>query len=800
MNNSINLEYRSSIYPCSLANILNLANQFSVARQNIKELPLGDLITYVDGLEFNLPGGLSQGKPLCEELQWQILHLAYSQKELGQINVNPIFNFRSLSPAEFVVLYQILQTYDQQKAGEAVFQETLNTMQAYLQDKCLYNADRSTQFLQALLTAPKESDLTSLIQICKNCLPKESEERTSMINLPIEVLTPILHLVNSSKFITAGSAIKGVCQFWGSIITNFPLNSLLHTLHQGQFPRRLSVPFTAYAKNLQEKYKMERFLQGSNPHCWIESLMKNDLSPDQIDYLLNNLWLTPFSVQALKKIENQSVEIKEIVENLTAKNIEFYIPKDHLKRFLKEERFFFTKTFIPKTVILESLRLGMVKFKHISENCLTTDTCLAAIAQDEKNRTGLSEDEKTETMGLNAVEQEDSNFITEDKTTEEFYLTAVKQNGQIIHNIPEAKITEEMWLAAVTQNGWMLQHVPTDKITEEMYWAAVKQNGNALQFVPPEKRTEEMCWAAIRQASLALQYVPEDKVTDEMRLTAIRQVGAALQFVPEDERTDEMCWAAVTLDGTALQHVPKEKKTEELCLIAVTLDGTALQFVPTEKRTKALCLTAITQNGDALRCIPANERTDEMHIAAVTQNGKILYDIPKNKRTKAVCLAAVTQDGSTLKFLLEDEKTDEICWAAVKQDGYALLHVPPDKIKEEMYLVAVTTYGLALEKVPEDKITEEMCLAAVTQNGRALKFVPKAKRTKKIYLAAVTQDGFALELIPEDQRTKAICLAAVTQTRYAFKDVPDNKRTDSIYLAIINNINLTLSKPKSNLR
>ena len=730
----------SSNYPSS-----SLNDQFLQAQEKIRELPFGDLITHVEE-QFNLSGGKSQAKPLSEELQGQIIQLASSKKEFGQIPISEAF--RDLSPADFVVLYQILYSYEKKKAGSAIFQKTLEAMQVYLRDKCWHQPEQGQAFLHALLDAPQE-ETEELIQNCKNWLPK----RTSILDLPQEILPLIFQSFEPQDSIAALRNISLVCKQWHRIT----LDSPLQLLRQCCFPSETLDPYTIYAKDFKQKLKIDNFIQEAKPFCWIESLMTKDLNKGQIEYLLNNLWLTYFPVQTLKDIEDQYPEIQHITKTLTAKGIEFYIPQFHLKSCLKDERLS-----IPKTVILEGLRLEIISLKDLLEKDLDSDIYLAAVKKDGRVIEQIPKHKRTEAICLAAVKESGQavRFVPEDKGTEEIYLTAIR-SGIYLKFIPKGKRTEVIYLAAVIEDGSNLTYIPEDKRTNAIYLAALAKTGYIIEQIPKHKRTEEMYLIAIRTYGSVLEFIPEEKRTEEMYLVAIKTSLYPI-YVPEDKRTEAIYIAKVTQTSSALKDVPEEKRTEAIYLAAFRQDTSVFEIIPEEKRTEAIYITAFRHNKPILELIPEEKRTEAIYIAAVAQKGEVLKLIPEEKRTEAIYLAAVAQNGEALELIPEDKRTEAICIVAVKQNREALRFVPEEKRTEAIYIATIREFEHLFDLIPEDKRTEAIYIASIKKEASNLALIPREKRTDAMYIACIKKDPINFNFLPKEQRTNAVYLAIAT--------------------------------------
>lgn len=110
----------------------------------------------------------------------------------------------------------------------------------------------------------------------------------------------------------------------------------------------------------------------------------------------------------------------------------------------------------------------------------------------------------------------------------ELAFIAIRQNGDVIRDLPEDCLTQELNCAAVCEYGLALRYIPETLITEYICLKAVEQNGLALQYVPNEFITHELCCAALTQDKNAWPWVPPTlQQTPELR---------RLAYIPEQSR------------------------------------------------------------------------------------------------------------------------------------------------------------------------------------------------------------------------------------------------------------------------
>lgn len=169
--------------------------------------------------------------------------------------------------------------------------------------------------------------------------------------------------------------------------------------------------------------------------------------------------------------------------------------------------------------------------------------------------------------------------VLKQENPEEFYRMKVKNNGDVLGDVPEQFRTKELCRLAVEDSGWALEYVPEPLKTEELCRIAVENDEYALQCVPESLRTEELCRMVVKNSRSVLCGVPEPLKTEELCRMAVKNNGSALQYVPKSLKTEELCRIAVENNGWALQYVPKPLRTEELCRIAAENDGLALEYI-----------------------------------------------------------------------------------------------------------------------------------------------------------------------------------------------------------------------------
>jgi len=337
-------------------------------------------------------------------------------------------------------------------------------------------------------------------------------------------------------------------------------------------------------------------------------------------------------------------------------------------------------------------------------------------------------------------------YVDPDKRSMEICEIAFKKNKRAIKYIPTKFHTESMMLDAVNENTALLEFIPNP--TEEVYLAAIRKNPASFNSI--KNPTEEMCIAVVSKCGLNIKDVPADLQSPTVCLIAITDTPHALEHVKNQTedlciqvvsenanlikfckvRTPSVLKAAIKKDGYVIKDLKPDEITLELADLAINSYGYCFQYVPKHIQTRELCMKSVQKSGISLEYVRDDLQDEEICFEAVKQSPYALRYV--KVQTPAICMYAVTHGYNVFENV--KNPTPEIRLAALKKDPSNIRYIQ-NPTRDELKLVLKAS-KYSLNHVPEEKRTLELCLNAIHCEEESYYYSAKYKNDNLFNLMA----------------------------------------------------------------